>query len=288
MAEMKFETAPLPGTGRCSATDLAAAGVARRRGLLPRMIALAAAMAASIGFIAAPAAAQSTAALVQVEIALDRAHPVKIFSLNDPKRVVVDISGAVRGVNSDDVSPLIADIRTASKPYGTRVVFDLAQPATMIEAKYKDDGSALILWLVPAANSIFEAQRSAPIFLEPSGGHPVMVATPAGLAPGRNRLTELHPVGDASAILRQLFGVRPTSAYRPANHPLSLKNPRSYHTQTRAAVDVRPIPGVSFGEFVDRFRGAGFEIIEALNEVGAGRSAHATGDHWHIVLGEWR
>ena len=260
--------------------------VDRGSGFLRWMLLLFIVMAIAILSAPAMASAKSTAALVQVEIAVSEPEAVKIFSLKDPKRVVLDIGGKVQGVNAADVSPLISDIRMARKPYGTRVVFDLAQPATLIEAKYNHDGSALVVWLVPSANSIFDAQRNAPFILEPNGKALNLAAK--SFAIGGNKNMELHPVGNASAILKQLFGIRPTSSYRAPDHPLSLANPNSYHTRTRAAVDVRPIPGMSFEDFVDRFRKEGFGIIEAINEVGAGRSAHATGDHWHIVLGEWR
>ena len=43
---------------------------------------------------------------------------------------------------------------------------------------------------------------------------------------------------------------------------------------------------MTFEQYVKEVEGAGYRVIEALNEVGAGRSKHATGDHWHIVLGE--
>lgn len=97
-----------------------------------------------------------------------------------------------------------------------------------------------------------------------------------------------QPVGEGVAVaaVKELFpGVRVTSNYRGPDHALSRKNPRSYHARTHAAVDVAPIPGVTFDEFVNRLRGAGYTILEAINETGKGRTRHATGDHWHVVLG---
>lgn len=41
-----------------------------------------------------------------------------------------------------------------------------------------------------------------------------------------------------------------------------------------------------FGEYVKRYKDAGYTILESKNEVDKGRSRHATGDHWHIVLRE--
>lgn len=94
------------------------------------------------------------------------------------------------------------------------------------------------------------------------------------------------PVADGGAIVRQVVpGADITSTYRPKDHPLSRANPRSWHTQSHGAVDVKPVKGMTFQQYVKRFEDQGYTIIEAKEEVGAGRSAHATGDHWHIVLG---
>jgi hypothetical protein len=81
---------------------------------------------------------------------------------------------------------------------------------------------------------------------------------------------------------------RVTSGYRPASHPLSKANPRSWHTNSRAAVDVAPIPGMTFEQASQRLKENGYSLIEAKNETGKGRSRHATGDHWHFVLGRRR
>lgn len=101
--------------------------------------------------------------------------------------------------------------------------------------------------------------------------------SPAAFSPvsdGRNTLAAILPEA------------RITSGYRPADHPLSRANPRSYHTRTRAAVDIAPIPGMTFEQAKQRIQSAGYGLIEALNETGGGRSRHATGDHWHFVLGQ--
>lgn len=95
------------------------------------------------------------------------------------------------------------------------------------------------------------------------------------------------PVADGRAVTESLFpGVRVTSNYRDPNDPLSKANPKSWHTKSRGAVDVAPIKGMTFEQYVQRYRDAGYSIIEAKNEVGAGRSAWATGDHWHVVIGK--
>jgi soluble lytic murein transglycosylase len=96
-----------------------------------------------------------------------------------------------------------------------------------------------------------------------------------------------NPVADGGAAIKALFpGASITSTYRPSDHPLSKANPKSWHTKSHAAVDVKPISGMTFDQYVKQVEGAGYTVLEAINEVGAGRSKHATGDHWHIVLGK--
>ncbi|WP_017182296.1 hypothetical protein [Sphingobium xenophagum] len=95
------------------------------------------------------------------------------------------------------------------------------------------------------------------------------------------------PVGNAKAITEELFpDAVVTSWARGKDDPLSKANPKSWHAKSKAAVDVRPIKGVTFEQFVQRYKDQGYTILEALNETGAGKTKHATGDHWHIVLGE--
>lgn len=95
----------------------------------------------------------------------------------------------------------------------------------------------------------------------------------------------IRPVSDPDAVLRKVFpGIAANSTYRPPNHPLSQKNPTSYHTTTHGAIDVSPIPGVSFEAYLQAYKNQGYHIIEARDEV-RNPSKNATGPHWHVVLG---
>lgn len=85
------------------------------------------------------------------------------------------------------------------------------------------------------------------------------------------------------AVLSVFPGARITSTHRGENHPLSLKNPSSSHIGYEA-VDIAPIKGVSFEEFIKTLSEAGFKIKEKRNEVGKGKVPWATGDHWHVVI----
>lgn len=87
-------------------------------------------------------------------------------------------------------------------------------------------------------------------------------------------------------VVSELFpNARVTSGYRGPNHALSKANPRSYHARTAGAVDVAPIPGMSFNQFVSGIRDKGYRIVEARDEV-TNPSSHATGPHWHVVIGK--
>jgi soluble lytic murein transglycosylase len=104
-----------------------------------------------------------------------------------------------------------------------------------------------------------------------------------GALPFRERGT---PVEDGrSAALKVYPGLQITDNARPTNSALGRANPRSFHVQTRAAIDARPIPGMTFEQYVKGYRDAGYAIIEARDEV-KNPSKHATGPHWHVVLGK--
>ncbi|UXC93133.1 M23 family peptidase [Sphingobium sp. RSMS] len=95
------------------------------------------------------------------------------------------------------------------------------------------------------------------------------------------------PVTDGAGAIKALFPqAHVTDNKRDPDSALGKANPRSWHVKSAAAVDVRPIPGMTFDQYVKGVEDAGYTVIEALNEVGSGRSKHATGDHWHIVLGQ--
>lgn len=94
------------------------------------------------------------------------------------------------------------------------------------------------------------------------------------------------PVADAGSIAKSLFpNIEITQQRRDPNSALGKANPKSWHNRTGAAIDVKPIQGMTFAQYVKRFADAGYTILEAKNEVGPGRSKWATGDHWHVVLG---
>lgn len=91
---------------------------------------------------------------------------------------------------------------------------------------------------------------------------------------------------DGRAVIGELFpNARITSGYRGPSDPLSKKNPKSYHARTAGAVDIAPIEGVTFNQYLSTIRKAGYKIIEARDEV-KNPSKYATGPHWHVVIGK--
>jgi soluble lytic murein transglycosylase len=93
------------------------------------------------------------------------------------------------------------------------------------------------------------------------------------------------PVANGGAVVKQLFpGARITQTTRPAGSALGQKNPGSYHVGTNAAVDIAPIPGMTFPEYVASIQSAGYRVIEGRDEVNDPVS-YATGPHWHVVIG---
>jgi len=94
------------------------------------------------------------------------------------------------------------------------------------------------------------------------------------------------PAANAKAVAEQLFpGIVITDWKRDPNSALGRKNPKSWHNRSGGAIDAKPIKGMSFEQYVQRYREAGYPIIDARDEV-RNPSKHATGPHWHVVIGE--
>ncbi len=91
------------------------------------------------------------------------------------------------------------------------------------------------------------------------------------------------------AFAKKKFGIDPTSVARSPEHPLSIKNPQSFHNTANGgrAVDIPKIAGLSFENYVQSYKDAGFTVVEAIDEY-KNPSANATGGHWHVALGNTR
>lgn len=93
------------------------------------------------------------------------------------------------------------------------------------------------------------------------------------------------PVTNAKSIVEGMYpNARVTDWRRDPNSKLGKANPGSWHTKSGAAIDTAPVAGMSFGQYVKSFRDRGFAILEQRDEV-KNPSRHATGPHWHVVIG---
>lgn len=91
---------------------------------------------------------------------------------------------------------------------------------------------------------------------------------------------------NGSAVVQKVFpNARVTSGYRGPDHPLSKKNPKSWHARSEGAVDVAPIPGMTFEQYIAGLKSAGYTVIDARDE-----QKHplpwTTGPNWHAVIGK--
>jgi hypothetical protein len=92
------------------------------------------------------------------------------------------------------------------------------------------------------------------------------------------------PTGTAGDIVSSVFpNAEITDVERDPDSDLGRANPDSWHNTSSNAVDIRPIPGMTFEEYVQGLRDAGYTLIEAIDEVN-NPSGHSTGPHWHVVF----
>ena len=96
-----------------------------------------------------------------------------------------------------------------------------------------------------------------------------------------------RPVSNGAGVIQSVLpNATITSGYRGPNHPLSKKNPESFHTKTRAAADIAPIPGMTFQQVKAKLEAAGYYVHPDSRDEVKNPSSHATGPHWHFVIGE--
>ncbi len=97
---------------------------------------------------------------------------------------------------------------------------------------------------------------------------------------------EYQPVENGKQAIKEIFPeAYVTQNRRDPNSSLGRANPDSWHVQSAAAVDVRPIPGYTFMEAIEEIEASGKVLLEAIDET-KNPSSYATGPHWHFVIGE--
>jgi hypothetical protein len=104
---------------------------------------------------------------------------------------------------------------------------------------------------------------------------------------GSNPDLALPALASLIAAIRSRFPqAQITSGYRGPNNPLTMAHPHSMHAQGSPsdprAVDVAPIPGVAFGDYVSALKNAGVQVGQAFDE-----AKHpfpwTTGPNWHVA-----
>lgn len=155
-----------------------------------------------------------------------------------------------------------------------------------------DQGEVLIPTVSPDGKIWSEAEAIASY--RRSGKHLGIFETPEAATDYAKRLHDdqakeyggIRPVADGKSVVQKLFpNARVTDSRRDPNSALGRANPGSWHNKSGAAVDMAPIPGMTFDQMVQQVKAQGYRVIEARDEVN-NPSAHATGPHWHIVIGE--
>jgi N-acetylmuramoyl-L-alanine amidase len=160
---------------------------------------VAAAAALIVPAFARPLAARAigAAALAQDEevtrLTLTLAEPVpfRLFTLDNPLRLVIDIEGAAwrAGAPPPGLGPVLRLRAALNRPGVTRVVLDLAEPVAVRRAALEPGGTALVVELAPAPRAVFlrEEATSEPLPRPPQPAErPLIVLDPGhgGRDPG--------------------------------------------------------------------------------------------------------
>lgn len=97
------------------------------------------------------------------------------------------------------------------------------------------------------------------------------------------------PVPDAAAIVKALLPQAVITSHRRRAGQAGNAGNDSWHVKSGAAVDIAPIPGMTFEQFQKTFTNAGYSLIEAIDETNPAtmKKTGATGPHWHLVLGNY-
>jgi hypothetical protein len=98
----------------------------------------------------------------------------------------------------------------------------------------------------------------------------------------------ITPETNAKSVAEKLFpGANVTSWKRKAGQA-GKAGDKSWHVKSGAAIDVAPIKGMTFDQYVQRYRDAGYNVIEWIDETdpATAKQTGSTGPHWHVVLGK--
>lgn len=137
---------------------------------------------------------------------------------------------------------------------------------------------------VPAAGEVQAIDPGA------SSLAPDAAAAPAGDAQATPAATPrprpaYRTAAEVTALVREIApGAIITQTSRSRSSTLGQANPTSYHLSGRA-IDMAPVPGMTFEQMRSQLQARGLNIVEAIDEV-AHPSRHSTGPHWHFAWGD--
>lgn len=105
---------------------------------------------------------------LEVSMGLDQITPYRVFTLDEPRRLILDVAHAsFAGLDPDDMlsgNRAVAVRVGPLRPGWSRMVVDLAEPLIIVEAGMvtDDEGAALTIILEPASAESFAANAGAP------------------------------------------------------------------------------------------------------------------------------
>lgn len=98
----------------------------------------------------------------------------------------------------------------------------------------------------------------------------------------------ITPETNAKAVAEKLFPGANVTSWKRKPGQAGKAGDKSWHVKSGAAIDVAPIKGMTFEQYVQRYRDAGYNVIEWIDETdpATAKQTGATGPHWHVVLGK--
>lgn len=195
----------------------------------------------------------------------------------------------------EKISDLTQDeLRQYQKAHG-EAVLTLAKEVKA-QPGWKDltevDKAKQITSLLPEMRKQLKAQLFPSEYGEPEKQEVGTVSSAEVEAPGESqRVIKANTL--AEGLIRYSFPDLPggavTSTHRGTNHVLSkAARARGYTSDHEGydAVDIEPQAGITYEEFLAKLESDDIPVLRgrSKNEVGKGKSAIATGDHWHIVI----
>ncbi len=213
----------------------------------------------------------------RVEIALSARPPFRLFTLDDPPRIVLDLpetDWAGAAPPSATGLRLVRGLRFGARAGGARVVVDLARPARILRAYTEPDGAGgrIALALGPTDAASFAALAGWP-----EAARPAPIPAPPPVAEGEGPLLVMidpgHGGADPGALSRGLAEKDLTLDYARALAAELARRPGFRAALTRTGDDY-----VGLRERVERARAAGAHALVSLHAdaLAAGEAAGAS------------